>query len=113
MKAIVFTKYGSPDVLQLIEVEKPVPGDDDVLTKVRAASINAADYHSLSADIFLVRLVGGELLNPATPAWGSMSPERWRQSVKTLNSSSRVTRYSAGDAAPWPSMPAPEKHHWC
>jgi NADPH:quinone reductase-like Zn-dependent oxidoreductase len=64
MKAIVFTKYGSPDVLQLLDVEKPVPNDDDVLVKVRAASINAADYHSLSADIILVRLVGGGLFKP-------------------------------------------------
>lgn len=64
MKAIVFTKYGSPDVLQLQEVEKPVPNDEDVLVKVRAASINALDYHSLSADIFLVRLMGGGLFKP-------------------------------------------------
>jgi NADPH:quinone reductase-like Zn-dependent oxidoreductase len=64
MKAIVYTKYGSPDVLQLKEVEKTVPNDDDVLVKVRAASINAVDYHSLSADIILVRLMGGGLLKP-------------------------------------------------
>ena len=40
MKAIVFTKYGSPDVLELKEVEKPTPKDDEVLIRVHAASIN-------------------------------------------------------------------------
>jgi len=44
MKAIVYTQYGSPDVLQLKEVAKPEPKDDQVLVKVRAASANALDY---------------------------------------------------------------------
>jgi NADPH:quinone reductase-like Zn-dependent oxidoreductase len=64
MKAIVYTEYGSPDVLQLKEVEKPTPKDDEVLVKVHAASVNAADWHLLTADIFLVRLMGGGLLKP-------------------------------------------------
>jgi len=44
MKAVVYTQYGSPDVLQLMDVAKPEPKDDQVLVKVRAASINALDY---------------------------------------------------------------------
>ncbi len=44
MKAIVYTKYGSPDVLQLKEVAKPFPKEDEALVKVHAASINAADF---------------------------------------------------------------------
>ncbi len=59
MKAIVYTEYGSPEVMQLKEVEKPVPGENDVLVKVVAASVNAADWHLLTADIFLVRLMMG------------------------------------------------------
>ena len=40
MKAIIHEKYGSPDVLQLKEVQKPIPDDDQVLVKVQAASLN-------------------------------------------------------------------------
>ena len=64
MKAIVYTKYGSPDVLQLKDVETPAPKDDEVLIKIHAASVNAYDWHFLTADIFLIRLMGGGLLKP-------------------------------------------------
>lgn len=64
MKAIIYTKYGSPDVLQFKDVEKPTPKDDEVLIKVYAASINAYDWHAMTADIFLIRLMGGGLLKP-------------------------------------------------
>jgi hypothetical protein len=64
MEAIVITEYGSPDVLKFIEVEKPTPKDDEVLIKIHAASLNAYDWHLLRADPFLVRLMGGGLLNP-------------------------------------------------
>ena len=58
MKAIVYTKYGSADVIQIKDVEKPAPKDNEVLVKVMAASANAYDWHFLSADIFLIRLGG-------------------------------------------------------
>jgi NADPH:quinone reductase-like Zn-dependent oxidoreductase len=71
MKAIVYTEYGSPDVLHLEEVEKPVPLDDEVLIKVHAASVNAYDWHYLTADVFLIRLMGGGLLKPKNPTLGA------------------------------------------
>ena len=62
MKAIVYTKYGPPDVLQLKEVEKPAPKDNEILIRVYAASVNAADWHLLRGEPFLVRLMVWELL---------------------------------------------------
>ena len=63
MKAIVYTQYGSPEVLQIKDVEKPLPADNEVLVKVHAASANAADWHLLRGKPFLVRLSFG-LLKP-------------------------------------------------
>ncbi|KUO39204.1 MAG: alcohol dehydrogenase [Hadesarchaea archaeon DG-33] len=69
MKAIVCTKYGSPDVLQLKEVDTPTPKDNEVLVKVHAASVNAADVENLRGVFFSVRLVG--LLKPKYKILGS------------------------------------------
>ncbi len=71
MKAIVYTKYGSPDILQLKDVEKPAPQDHEVLIKIHAASVNAYDWHALTADIFLIRLMGGGLLKPKQTRLGA------------------------------------------
>lgn len=70
MKAIVYTEYGSPDVLQLKEVAKPTPRDNEVLVKVYAVSVNAADLHLLRADPFLIRLSSG-FLKPQNEILGS------------------------------------------
>jgi NADPH:quinone reductase-like Zn-dependent oxidoreductase len=64
MKAIVHTEYGSPDVLHLKEVEKPTPKDNEVLVKVYAASVNAAESHMVRGAPFLLRLMVGGLLKP-------------------------------------------------
>jgi len=61
MKAIVCTKYGSPGVLQLQEVAKPAPQDDEVLIRVYAASVNARDWRFMRAKPFSIRLVPGGL----------------------------------------------------
>jgi NADPH:quinone reductase-like Zn-dependent oxidoreductase len=56
MKAMVYTKYGPPDVLELREVEKPAPKDDEALLKVHAASVNPADWHLLRGEPYIARL---------------------------------------------------------
>jgi NADPH:quinone reductase-like Zn-dependent oxidoreductase len=63
MKAMIYTQYGSPDVIQFKEVEKPTPKDDEVLIKVHAASVNAGDWHYLRGAPWLFRLASG-LLKP-------------------------------------------------
>ena len=63
MKAIVYTKYGPPDVLELKEVEKPTPEDDEVLIKVHAASVNDWDWCLVRGKPFFIRLLCG-LLKP-------------------------------------------------
>ena len=68
MKAIVWTKYGSPDGLQLREVEKPVPKDDEILIKIHATTVTAGDCEMRRLELplmlsFPVRLYAG-LLKP-------------------------------------------------
>jgi NADPH:quinone reductase-like Zn-dependent oxidoreductase len=64
MQGIVYTHYGSPGVLQLTEVEKPVPKDSEVLVKVQTASVNAYDWHFMTGSPFLVRVSGSGLRRP-------------------------------------------------
>ena len=71
MKAIVYTQYGSPHLLQLNGVEKPTPRDNEVLLKVYATSVNAGDLHVLRADPFLIRLMGYGLLKPKNKILGA------------------------------------------
>ncbi|MBD3170316.1 MAG: zinc-binding dehydrogenase [candidate division Zixibacteria bacterium] len=64
MKAIVRANYGSPDVLEFREIDKPVPKDNQVLVKVHTAAVNPFDWHILRGEPFLVRLMGFGLLKP-------------------------------------------------
>jgi NADPH:quinone reductase-like Zn-dependent oxidoreductase len=59
MKAIVQDRYGSPDVLELRAIDKPVVGDDDVLVGVRAAAVNIGDWHLLRGVPYVIRAVSG------------------------------------------------------
>ena len=69
MKAVVYTKYGPPEVLQLKEVEKPTPRDDEVLIKVQAVSVNRSDWEGLTGKPLYARI--GGLLRPRNQILGS------------------------------------------
>src|SRR5918997_1038395 len=69
MKAIVYTKYGPPGVLQLKEVAKPIPKDDEVLIKVQAVSVNRSDWEGLRGKPLYARI--GGLLKPRRQILGS------------------------------------------
>lgn len=90
MKAITYTRYGPPSVLQLTEVAKPVPPDGQLLVRVRAASANPADWHTMRGAPFLARLVNG-LFKPRNPRLGlDLSGQ-----VEALGSA--VTGFQPGD----------------
>ena len=59
MKAIVYQDFGSPDILRCEEIDKPIPGDNEVLIKVRAASVNPLDWKLMKGGPFIVRLLLG------------------------------------------------------
>lgn len=59
MRAITYTEYGPPDVLQLTEVAKPAPKDDEVLIRIRAASVNPLDWHYMRGTPYFIRIGGG------------------------------------------------------
>src|SRR5215213_8719065 len=90
MKAIVYAEYGSPDVLQFKDVEKPTPKDNEVLVKVHAASANPADWHLMRAEPFLARLANG-LLKPKNTKLGADVAGR----VEAIGGN--VTQFQVGD----------------
>ncbi len=69
MKAVVYTQYGPPEVLQVKEIEKPVPKDDEVLVKIIAAGVNPVDWHMIRGEPKFARLIFG-LTKPKNPIPG-------------------------------------------
>jgi NADPH:quinone reductase-like Zn-dependent oxidoreductase len=90
MKAIVYEKYGAPEVIEFSTVEKPTPKDHQVLIQVQAASVNAYDWHFLTADIFVLRFSAG-LLKPKNKHLGADVAGR----VEAMGKA--VTQFQVGD----------------
>ncbi len=91
MRAAVFTRYGPPEVVHIKEVAKPVPKDNEVLVRVRASTIAAADWRIRKADPFVARLFSG-LWRPKKIQTGGMEFSGTVESVGTA-----VTRFKPGD----------------
>jgi NADPH:quinone reductase-like Zn-dependent oxidoreductase len=91
MKAIVQSEYGSPEVLRLAEVDKPVVQDNDVLVRVQASSVHAGDWHLMRGEPWIVRLMFGGLLKPKIKILGCDVAGR----VEAVGPA--VTRFQVGD----------------
>jgi NADPH:quinone reductase-like Zn-dependent oxidoreductase len=91
MKAAVYSQYGTPDVVQIKDVEKPVPKDNEVLIKVRAASVNPLDWHLMRGTPYLMRLMFGVRKPKVTRPGVDVSGE-----VEAVGRS--VTEFKSGDA---------------
>jgi NADPH:quinone reductase-like Zn-dependent oxidoreductase len=89
MKAIVQSRYGSPDILRLVDVEKPTPKANEVLIRVYAASVNGSDVEGLTGKPLYARLSG--LFKPGNPILGSDIAGRVEQV------GSGVTQFQPGD----------------
>ena len=92
MKAIIYTRYGSPDVLQLKETAAPQPGEGEVLVKVWATGLNAADRYALSGKPFIARLMIGGPRRPKHTILGA------DVAGVVEAAGSNVSRFRPGDA---------------
>jgi len=70
MKAVVYSDYGSPDVLEIRDIKKPMPNDDQVLVKIHAVSINPLDWHFMEGTPYIMRALGVGLRKPKDPRLG-------------------------------------------
>ncbi len=93
MKAAVYSRYGPPDVVQIKDVETPVPNDNEALIKVRAASVNPADWRLMRGSPYIVRMLFG-LRKPSTTQPGRPGVDVAGQ-VEAVGGN--VTRFKPGD----------------
>ena len=94
MKAIVQDTYGSPDVLRLDEVARPMPADNEVLVRIHAASVNARDWHIMRGDPYIARLMGSAELGVRAPKV-KITGTDFAGTVDGLGKA--VTRFRTGD----------------
>ncbi len=91
MKAAVYSRYGPPEVLHIEDVEKPIPGDNEVLIKIRAASVTPADWRFRKAEPVIIRLMNG-LMKPKVRVLGM------ELSGDIVAVGEKVTSFAVGDA---------------
>ena len=91
MKAVVYRCYGSPEVLEYTDVEKPTPADDEVLVKVVAAAVNPLDWHYMRGEPYIIRLIGAGIGAPTDSRIGV----DFAGIVEAVGAS--VTEYKPGD----------------
>src|SRR5256714_3962084 len=91
MKAIVYHTYGSPDVLRLEEIEKPVPKENELLVKVHAASVNPLDWHFMEGSPYIIRAIGIGFFKPNVAQLGV----DFAGTVEAVRS--KVTQFKPGD----------------
>lgn len=91
VRAVAFCEYGTADTLQLVEMEKPVPADDEILVRVRAAAVNPLDWHYMRGTPYVMRL-GTGLRKPKVTRLGV----DFAGTVEAVGSG--VTRFKPGDA---------------
>src|SRR5829696_10391882 len=91
MKAIIQDRYGSPDALALTEIDRPAAGEDEVLVRVRAASVHADFWHAMTGQPYVLRILGSGLRKPKNRVPGT-DVAGHVESVGT-----KVTRFRPGD----------------
>ncbi len=91
MKAVVYRCYGSPDVLELEDIEKPIPADNEVLVKIKAAAVNPLDWHYMRGSPYIMRLIGSGIGAPKNPRLGV----DFAGTVEAVGS--EVTQFKPGD----------------
>jgi NADPH:quinone reductase-like Zn-dependent oxidoreductase len=91
MKAILYTSYGPPEDLQLHDIERPSPADNEVLVKVHAASVNALEWRRFTLPMIFIRMMGGGLREPRDKSIGADLAGR----VEAVGAA--VTRFKPGD----------------
>ena len=105
MRAIVRSAYGSPDVLELKEIDKPGAKDEEVLVRVRAASVNPADWYSVTGTPYVAR-----------PQMGLRKPKSTRTGVDFAGTveavGANVTQFQPGEPSRSTSVFA-RSEQWC
>src|SRR5213080_2518010 len=90
MKAVIYQRYGPPEVLRLAEVDRPVPNDDEVLVKIHSTTVSRTDTGLRSAELVISRAFTG-LLRPKNPILGM----EFSGEVEAIGSA--VTQFKVGD----------------